>query len=135
MARAGKGRAAKGPSSAKVPALEWLAAGLGALVVAALVALLGREAIGARDEVPPILSVAAVRVIPTPAGHVVEVRVANASGQTAAAVQVEGTLGDETAGASIDYVAGRSDARAGLIFSADPRAGGLELRVTGYELP
>ena len=73
-----------------IPALEWVAAGLGLLVFLALIAVLAREALnGGGDDVPQ-LSVRTETVAQVPGGHVVQFIVANAADQTAAAVQVEG---------------------------------------------
>ena len=122
-----------------VPPLEWAAAAVGLLAALALLAVIAREAIAGRDEPVPVLVAEALRVVPTRAGHVVEVKVRNLSNRTAASVQVEGkwTSGgqEETSSATIDYVPGRSEATGGLIFPADPRAGRLDVRVTGYEIP
>lgn len=119
----------------RVPALEWAAAAIGLLLLLGLCFALLREFGGGNDRAVPILSAKIERVIRTPAGFVAEVVVSNRSRQTAAAVQVEGELGDEQASATLDYVPGRSEARGGLIFKDDPRAGPIEVRVVGYELP
>ena len=116
-----------------VPALEWAAAALGGLIALALLTIIGREAlIGSGDKVP-LLRAEVMRVVPTPAGHVVEVRVSNESSRSAAQVQIEGEHGNETRIATIDYVPGRSEVEAGLIFEQAPR--GPRVRVTGYEVP
>ena len=94
-----------------------------------------REVGGGNDRDVPMLSAEIERVTRTPAGYVADVVVTNRSRQTAAAVQVEGKLGDEQASATLDYVPGRSEARGGLIFTGDPGAGAGEVRIVGYELP
>ncbi len=122
-----------------VPPLEWAAAALGLLAALALLAIIGREAVAGNERPVPVLVAEVQRVAATPAGHVVEFKVRNLSEQTAAAVQVEGKVKsgaeEETSGATVDYVPGRSEAAGGLIFTSDPRGARLELRVTGYELP
>ena len=118
-----------------VPALEWAAAAIGLLLLVGLCFVLLREVGGGNDRDVPILSAKIERVTRTPTGFVADILVSNRSRQTAAAVQVEGTLGDEEASATLDYVPGRSQSRGGLIFAGDPRAGAVELRVVGYELP
>ena len=118
-----------------VPALEWISAALGLLVMIGLLFVLGREIANGGDADLPILSARVEAVTRTQAAYVADIRVTNASAQTAAAVQVEAKLGDEQASATVDYVPGRSDARIGLLFQSDPRAEQLELRVVGYELP
>lgn len=118
-----------------VPALEWVSAALGLVALAALLFILGREIATGSDDDVPSLSVTIESVSPTSGGYVAQIRVSNRSAQTAAAVQVEGKLGEEEATATIDYVPGRSDARGGLQFRSDPRAGKVEVGVVGYELP
>lgn len=124
------------PSSRKdpIPALEWITAALGLIVFLALVAVLVREAMTSGSDDVPRLSARVEAVTPVADHYVAQVIVANASGQTAAAVQVEGKLGDETAHATLDYVPGNSEAKGGLLMKSDPRAG-LEVSVVGYELP
>ncbi len=118
-----------------VPALEWGAAGFGLLLLLALLAIIGRGALAGGQDNVPLLVATVERVVATPAGHVVEIEVANRSSVTAASVQVEGIAGGETSTATIDYVPARSSASGGLLFTRDPTAGGMRLRVTGYELP
>ncbi|WP_118856485.1 hypothetical protein [Sphingomonas mesophila] len=125
----------KAAASEPVPALEWVAAALGLILLVTLCAILLREVGAGNDRDVPMLSARVERVTATPAGFVADVVVENASRQTAAAVQVEGKLGDEEASATLDYVPGRSQARGGLMFKADPRSGALQVAVVGYELP
>ena len=122
-----------------IPPLEWAAAAVGLLVALALLAIVVREALVAREDPVPVLTAEVERVVATPAGYVVAVRVRNASSQAVAAVQVDGEIGadgsEEMSSATIDYVPGWSQAEGGLIFSRDPGQDGLELRITGYEIP
>lgn len=126
--------------AADTPALEWIAAATGLLVALGMVGTLLAEGVTVGDDPVPLLAASAHSVKPAGRHHVVTVRLTNASGRTAAAVQVEGVLkrgaeAVETSNATIDYVPGHSEARGGLMFTADPRAHRLELRVTGYEHP
>lgn len=120
--------------TAKVPALEWIASAAGLILLAAVLAMLAREAMsGATRDVPEI-KVKAVRIVPAASGFVLEFSAANRSRATAAAVTVEGELpSGETASAVIDYVPGRSTRRGGLFFTENPR--GAELRALGYQDP
>lgn len=126
----------KGRKKDSIPALEWASAALGLAIALALMAIIGREAILRKNggDVPQ-LSVKVERIETTADGHVVQILVFNRSRQTAARVEIEGTAGDETSVASVDYVPGRSQAEAGFIFANDPRRSGLKVRVTGYQLP
>lgn len=117
-----------------IPALEWVAAAFGLLVVLAILTVLATEAFRSGDQDTPHLSARIEAVIRVPGGYVAQVVVANGSGQTAASVHVEGKLGDEVATATIDYVPGHSEGKGGLLFKADPR-GGAQVTVLGYELP
>lgn len=117
------------------PALEWAAAAIGLVILLGLSFVLLREAIVGKDRDVPALSAEIERVTATPAGFVADIVVSNRSRQTAAAVHVEGKLGDEQASATLDYVPGLSQARGGLIFRNDPRRGDAEVSVVGYELP
>jgi len=117
-----------------VPLLEWAAAAFGLVMALALLAVLGWAIVHSGDDRVPVLEAHLEAVTATPGGQVAQIRVTNRSGQTAAAVQIEGKLGGEVASATIDYIPAHSEASAGLIFERDPRAG-LELSVLGYELP
>lgn len=124
----------------KIPALEWIAAFLGLALVAIMGVFLVLEALSSDARLPPVIHVEPVSLTRGGSAYVLEVKVLNSTGQTGAAVSIEGTLkqggGDvETSNATISYVPGRSSRRAGLVFSRDPRRYDLELRVTGYEQP
>lgn len=128
------------PARQPVPPLEWLSAALGVLLALAIVGALVREGLAGSDHAVPVLAVAPHRIVAAGGGYVVEVKVANGAPHTAASVQIEGKLTapgaePETSNATIDYVPGRSSAKAGLLFAGDPREGELKLRVTGYEVP
>ena len=116
-----------------IPPLEWAAAAAGALIALALLFAIGREALLGNADAVPLLSAEVVRVHATAHGHVVEVRVSNASSRTGAAVKIEGKVGDETREATIDYVPGRSQAEAGLIFRQRPHR--LTVEVVSFEVP
>ena len=118
-----------------IPALEWVAAALGLVVILAILAVLATETARSADDHVPHLSARIEAVTVVPGGYVAEVVVANGAGQAAASVHVEGKLGDEAATATIDYVPGNSEGKGGLLFKGDPRRRPLEVRVTGYELP
>lgn len=117
------------------PLLEWIAAGLGLVAILFVIGVIGREAISAEPDQLPALEVHATRVSPAAAGFVVAFEVINRSSGTAAAVEIEGTLGDETSSATIDYVAGDARAQGGLFFTNDPRGKKLELRALGFQTP
>ncbi|MCA1662505.1 MAG: hypothetical protein LC648_10320 [Novosphingobium sp.] len=118
-----------------VPLLEWVTAGLGALVALALVGVIGWSALNERPDELPRLSVEAGPLEPAGPRRAVRFTVRNDAGRTAKQVQVEGKLGEQTASATLDYVPGRSQESGALLFDAEPGGGTVELRVTGYQLP
>lgn len=118
-------------SPAGRPWLQWAMAALGAVVTAGVIAIVVHEAV--QPPAPPVLSARLIEARPTPAGWIAEIQVDNAGDDTAAAVEVEGVLGDQTAHAALDYVPGRGHARASLRFDDDPRA--ARLRVSGWSEP
>ncbi|MBW8304446.1 MAG: hypothetical protein K0M78_11005 [Brevundimonas sp.] len=125
--------AARNPSRPPTTALlEWAMGGLGALIVLAVLAVIGLEAFGAAE--PARLEARLGEVRPAGAVWLAEVEVRNLGGETAASVEVEGRLGDRTARATIDYVPAHGEEGVTLSFDADPR-GALELSVPGWSEP
>lgn len=127
--------ARRGKTSEKTPALEWIAAGFGALVALVILGTIGWQALTAHNDPVPLLSASVEAITPAGDGHVVTVRVTNASSRTAASVHIEGEIEGEVSSATVDYVPGHGEASAGLLVAADPRTTALKLRVTGYEHP
>lgn len=118
------------------PLLEWIAAAIGALVTLALLGFIAWKAVTATPADPATVVLRPGAVHATAGGYVVEVTAHNPTDSTAAAVRIEGRLGGgETSEATIDYVPGRSEREAALLFTKDPRSHGLSLRATGYEKP
>jgi uncharacterized protein (TIGR02588 family) len=122
------------------PALQWIAAVVGALVTATILGFCAWGALTGADE-PPAFHVEAEEAVPRPDGSfLVPIEVRNDSPVSAASVLVVGEL-DAGAGpagraeARFDYLAARSRVRGGLLFGADPRRHRLVLRVAGYAEP
>lgn len=113
------------------PVLQWCAAAVGLAVTLTAIGVVLWEALQ-----PPSLSTLTARIedsAATPTGHVARIRVFNHGDETAAAVEVEGTIGDEVSQVTIDYVPGHGHADGHLQFEADPR--GAEVRVRGWSAP
>lgn len=117
------------------PALEWIAAAIGLVLLLAVFAVIAREALGGETDQLPAIEVRATRVAPAGKGFVVEFEAANTASGTAAAVTVEAKLGDETSTATLDYVPAHGAVKGGLFFTGDPRGQPLELRATGFQTP
>ena len=114
------------------PVLEWIMGGLGLLLTLAVLAVILREAMA--PDGPPVLEPRLHAVHGGPGAWQAEVEVRNTGPATAAAVEIEGRLGDETASATLDYVPAGGKETATLGFAADPRAG-LTLQVRGWTEP
>jgi uncharacterized protein (TIGR02588 family) len=122
------------------PALEWIAAGIGALLLLFLLAVVGREAIDGEATELPVIEVAVTGIAPSGSGHVVSFEARNRTDGTAAAVEIEGVLKVggaeiESSSATIDYVPGKGTAEGGLFFTRDPRKAALEVRALGFQKP
>ena len=108
------------------PLLQWGMALLGAVITLTAIGIVVWEAL--QPTAPPALSARIVAVDVTAAGQAATVRVQNDGDDTAAAVDIEGVLGDQTATASLDYVPGHGHAKAYLRFDADPRAAAVSVK-------
>lgn len=125
----------KGPS-----ALEWASAMIGAMIAIGILVFIAMEAIQSAPGKPPLLQVRPVGLVAEEGLYVIEIKIENRSAQTAAAVEIEGEIKQggsavETSNATLSYVPGHSERRAGLIFTRDPRRYSFEVRATGYEQP
>ena len=124
--------AARKPPALPAPALlEWAMGGLGLLLVLAVLAIVAIEALGPRD--PARIEVRLGEIRSAGAVWLAEVEVRNLGDETAAGVEVEGRVGDETAQATVDYVPAHGKERVTLAFDADPRA--AEVSVSGWSKP
>ncbi|WP_332657188.1 hypothetical protein [Brevundimonas sp.] len=116
----------------KPPVLEWIMGGLGLLLTLAVLAVIGSGALGPRQ--PARLEATLGEVRPAGAVWLAEIEVRNLGDETAAGVEVEGRLGDQTATAALDYVPAHGSEQVTLAFDADPR-GAVELTVPGWSEP
>jgi uncharacterized protein (TIGR02588 family) len=122
-----------------IPVTEWIVAALGAVLVVGTIGWLVWLAT-TRDGTPPDVRVVADGVVALQHGWLVKFRAANAGGQAAAEVLVEGELAGpdgpvETSEATVDYLPPRSEREGGLFFSHDPRRHEVRLRARGYMQP
>ena len=119
--------------------IQWVV-GIGStLLVLALLGFVVYLAIEGTNR-PPVIQVRVERVLEARNGYVVEVGVYNEGGITAAALNIEGTLKQDTitvekSNATISYVPADTEREAGLFFTKDPRKYKLEVRPVGYDHP
>ena len=119
--------------------LEWVIAGVSALLVLGTIAFLLHDALSG-PSTPPQVTVHADTVLRAGPGWLVEFRATNGGQTTAAGLTVEGTLEADTgtverSEVTIDYVPAQGSRRGGLYFTRDPGRHRLQLRATGYDRP
>lgn len=118
--------------SSKPSRLQGLCALIGLTATLVVVSVLGRSVLV--DTRPPDLTVESEAFRKGAGGWIVEVMVVNGGDLTAAAVEIEGVAGDETASTTLDYVPGRGSKAAVLVFDGDERPRPT-LRVLGWSSP
>jgi len=122
-----------------IPIWEWIVAGIGLVLVSGMIGFLIYEAFsGAR--LPPDVKLSVHSVVQTRNGFLVRITAVNEGGTTAEGVIVEAELRSATetverSRTTIDYLPPRSEKRAGLFFTRDPRQLDLQVRPLGYEEP
>jgi uncharacterized protein (TIGR02588 family) len=122
-----------------IPVWEWIVAAIGLVLVASVIGLLLYEAI-AGSRLPPDVKLSVDSVVQSRNGFLAKITAVNEGGITAEGVDIEGELkrGTETIERSrttIDYLPPRSEKKAGLFFTHDPRQLDLQVRSFGYEEP
>lgn len=127
------------PVSRQTPLLEWIAAGVGLVLILATLGVIGAEVLR-RDDSAPRFTVRTVAVTPSAGGYLMTIEVRNEGGAPAAGVVVEGELtppdGEgESAEMTFDFVADHSAREGGLFFKGDPRQGQVVLRAKSYVDP
>jgi uncharacterized protein (TIGR02588 family) len=94
----------------------------------------------AGDSSPPDVTVHVQEIVPAQSGFLVEFRVVNEGGTTAAGLTIEGELRNgteivEASDTTVEYVPSHSEREGGVFFTRDPRQYELQLRAKGYETP
>ena len=122
-----------------IPIWEWIVAAVGFVLVAGVIGVLLYEALSS-NRLPPDVKLSVVSVVQTGNGYLVRITAVNQGGMTAEGVIVEaeirsGTEPLERSRTTIDYLPPRSEKRAGLFFTRDPRQFELQVRSLGYEEP
>ena len=121
------------------PRSEWVVALCGLVILLGVLGVLVYEILNG-GETPPNVTPKVLSISRSNGGYLVQVAVANGSGETTAGLTLEGTLvrrgqGVETSEATLAYVPGGSVRRAGLFFTENPSEYQLELRTFGYQEP
>lgn len=126
--------------TAKTPALEWIAAGIGLILLALLLAIVGRDAFSRPTDKPAAVSIELGKPSRAASGYVIPFAAVNRGGGDAAELYIEGQLVEgerviETSWAVIDYVPGSGRADGGLFFLRDPKGLTVHARPLGYQAP
>lgn len=121
------------------PFWERVVALLGLLLVLASLGFLLYQGLWG-DNSPPDVVIELEAILSSGEDYLVRFKARNLGGETAAGVQVTGTLRQsgreiEKAETVIDYVPAGSEQSGGLYFSNDPGTAELELRASGYRIP
>lgn len=121
------------------PFWERVVAFLGLLLVLASLGYLLYQGIWG-DNSPPDVVIEQEAILNSGKDYLVRFKARNFGGETAAEVQVTGTLSQngqeiEKVETVIDYIPAGSEQRGGLYFSNDPSTAELELRASGYRVP
>lgn len=121
-----------------MPWLEWLAAGIGLVLVLGVFGVIGWQAFNG-SATPPAVTVQIEDVGSVDGGYRVLFRARNSTGKAATQVEIEGKLsmdgGEEVSRVVLDYIPGHSARKGGLFFTRDPRSGALAVRATGFAEP
>ena len=123
----------------KPPALEWLAAAIGFILVAGTIGFLIYSAATAKNT-PPTLTVRTNSIETIEGGYLVKFSLYNSGENNAADVVVEGKLAQngedlETSSVTIKYSPSHSRREGGLFFTKNPQELELQIRPLGYEKP
>lgn len=114
------------------PALEWISAGLGLIVVLAALGVLVWQGVQG-GSTPPDITVRPAGVERAGAVWRLDLEASNAGERTAQDVVIEGRLGGETAQVTLDYLPGHGRREVSLIFSQRPDD--AEINVLGWVDP
>ena len=127
--------ASKPTSTSKAPDPPWLAWAMGGLGIVLVLGCLSVILWRAMSEVEgPDVQLRLIGTRPSQGQWLAEIEARNLGGETAAEVEIEGRLGDETASALVDYLPASGRRRVILGFSENPE-GKLEMRTRGWIEP
>jgi uncharacterized protein (TIGR02588 family) len=133
------GKSSQSRSRSRISA-EWITIAISSLIVAVLIGLILLTWV-TKDDRPPILSITTPEAIRQEQGYYyVPFTVKNDGGGTAESVQVIGELRingqvEEQGEQQIDFLSSREEEEGAFVFSRNPAAGDLVIRVASYKLP
>jgi uncharacterized protein (TIGR02588 family) len=117
---------------------EWIASGIGLLLVGSTVGYLAWSAV-VKEESPPDIQVEVLSVVPLRQGYLAQFRATNHGGQAANDVNIHGVLGKgpeaEESEAVVDFLPGGSEKGGGLFFSRQATPEEISVRAVGYQEP
>lgn len=122
------------------PALEWIIAAIGFILVAGTIGFLIYSAV-TQENSPPKLSVKTDSVTAVENGYLVKFSLYNDGENNAAEVVVEGKITEgekdsETSSVTIDYSPSHSRREGALLFTKQPKSGeNFQIRALGYQKP
>lgn len=130
---------ARGKKAPGTSTVEWVVAAISGVIVAGAIGFMLYDAVAAPSS-PPAIELRVDTTLAVPGGYLVQFTARNTGTTTAASVQVEGSLMQDTtelekSQTTLDFVPTQSRRKAGLYFSRDPRSYRLELRPVGFTLP
>ena len=124
----------------ETPALEWLAAVIGFVLVAATIGYLIYSA-STQGDAPPNLAIENYTISKVGNDFLVQFTLSNSGDNNAAEITVEGKITEgekesETSAVTIDYAPAHSTREGGLLFKNEPKKGeNFEIRAVGYKKP
>lgn len=129
----------KNNSDEKAPFFEWIAAGIGLILVCGSIGFILYRAVTV-ENTPPQLVVSVNSVTQVGTDYLVKFRLKNKGETTAAGVTVIGELNNagenlETSSVTIDYAPPNSEREGGLFFTTNPQQHELKMRAEGYANP
>lgn len=132
-------REPKNRRNQKTPALEWLIAAVGLILVGGTICFLIYQAVTDKNT-PPDLAVSADSVVKIENGYLVKFSMYNKGDDNAADVVVEGKITQngedlETSSVTIDYAPSHSKREGGLFFDRNPNDFEFKIRALGYKKP
>lgn len=124
----------------EIPALEWLAAIIGFILVAGTIGYLIFSAV-TQDDSPPKLIIENYDISKIESGYLVTFTLSNDGENNAAEVAIEGEITEgenekETSAVTIDYAPANSKREGALLFTKEPvKDKNFKIRAVGYKKP